>query len=147
MVLVKLDDCVAVGYGASHPLAPSTHFAIPSPQVDIIAPFMHLDIPAIGQSYLLFRARLAAPYTFSENGTSESLESRLVAPSDLPWSEIAFSSVQIALRAFCDDLSSGRHSYHHGTILKIPGSSPNDPMSFKLVDHIEMELTGPPTTQ
>jgi ADP-ribose/FAD diphosphatase len=41
---------------------------------------MHLDIPTIGQSYLLFRARLAPPFEFKSGGTSESLESALVAP-------------------------------------------------------------------
>lgn len=109
-------------------------------QVDIIAPFMHLDIPTIGQSYLLFHARLAPPFTFHADGTSESLETRLVDPDHIPWSDIAFSSVQIALRAFCEDLEAGKTSYHHGTIRKVPGSAPNDPTSFELIDHFVMDV-------
>jgi 8-oxo-dGTP pyrophosphatase MutT (NUDIX family) len=58
-------------------------------KVEVLAPFMHLDIPAIGQSYLLFRARLAPPFTFSAAGTPESLEARLFAPSEVPYSEVS----------------------------------------------------------
>ncbi|KAI8473624.1 MAG: NUDIX hydrolase domain-like protein [Monoraphidium minutum] len=109
-------------------------------QVSVTSPFMHLDIPAIGQSYLLFRASLGPPYAYAAGGTPESLEVALVAPEDIPWDQIAFSSVQIALRAYCDDLAAGTTSYHHGTIVKAPGSAPNDPASFELVDHFTYGL-------
>jgi hypothetical protein len=156
---------------------------------------MHLDIPAIGQSYLLFRARLAPPFTFSAGGTPESLEARLFTPSEVPFSEvrrlsagpaaprpalkrirplrtsgtghvpcaspplavpkkapspppcrpapppqIAFSSVSIALQAYCEDMASGAASYRHGVIRKTPGSAPNDPASFELIDQFTMQL-------
>ncbi|GBF90822.1 nudix hydrolase, chloroplastic [Raphidocelis subcapitata] len=103
-------------------------------KVDILSPFMHLDIPAIGQAYLLFRARLAPPFTHSD-ATAESLDVRLFEPGAIPWRELAFSSVSVALRAYCDDAAAGREgSYHHGVIRKQPGSAPNDPSSFELVD-------------
>jgi hypothetical protein len=71
---------------------------------------------------------------------------------DIPWDQIAFSSIQIALRAYCDDLASGRASYRHGTILKTPGSAPNDPAAFRLVDCYAFEIapvavTSPSTAQ
>lgn len=95
--------------------------------------------PPTGQTYLLFRAQLAPPYTFAA-ATPETLESRLVAPDAIPWDELAFSSVTIALRAYCDDMASGRASYHHGTIRKAPGSAPNDPAAFELTDHYSYTL-------
>ncbi len=45
---------------------------------------------------MLFRARLAAPHTHAPG--PESLETRLVRPSEIPWDEIAFSSVSLSLR-------------------------------------------------
>jgi ADP-ribose/FAD diphosphatase len=101
---------------------------------------MHLDIPVIGQSYLLFRARLLPPYALSTSATPESLAVSLVSPADIPWSDIAFSSVQIALRAFCEDMESGRMSFHHGVVKKTAGAAPNDPGSFELVDHFAYQL-------
>lgn len=63
----------------------------------IDAPHCHYDIPGISQIYLLFRARLAEPFTFSAR-EPESLEARLFAPEDIPWDQLAFSSVSIALK-------------------------------------------------
>ena len=49
------------------------------------------------QAYILFRGRLAAPHTYAAQ-LPESLEAALFAPEDIPWGELAFSSVSIALR-------------------------------------------------
>lgn len=65
--------------------------------VQIVAPYVHWDIPAIGQAYILFRAKLKSPYSITTE-TAESLEARLFAPGDIPFDEIAFSSVTLALR-------------------------------------------------
>ena len=51
--------------------------------VQILAPYAHWDIPVIGQSYLLFRARLVAPHSFSPG--LESLETELFEPKDIPF--------------------------------------------------------------
>jgi hypothetical protein len=64
------------------------------------------------QSYILFRAQLAAPFTFSAG--TESLEVGLFEPSAIPWGEIAFSSVAITLRSFVADMASGSWHIHHG---------------------------------
>ena len=55
-----------------------------------MAPYAHWDIPVIGQSYLLFRARLAAPHTFSPG--EESLETRLFRPADIPFDQVLLPS-------------------------------------------------------
>lgn len=49
------------------------------------------------QVYVLFRGRLAAPYTFAAQDP-ESLEAALFEPEAIPWDQLAFSSVTIALR-------------------------------------------------
>ena len=54
--------------------------------MQIVAPYAHWDIPVIGQAYILFRARLAPPYTFWPG--TESLETRLFAPEDIPFDQV-----------------------------------------------------------
>ena len=55
--------------------------------------------------------------------------------------KLAFSSVSISLRHYLDDAAAGgAWRVHHGVIQKMPGSAPNDPATFSLVDHIAMPL-------
>ena len=65
------------------------------------------------QAYLLFRARLAAPFTFAAQ-QPESLEARLFSPADIPFDQLAFSSVSTALRQYLADLAAGTFTVHHG---------------------------------
>eukprot|EP00887_Chlorella_sp_A99_P005470 scaffold1.g5470.t1 len=109
--------------------------------IEIVAPFVHFDIPVIGQTYILFRARLAPPFTFAAQ-LPETLETRLFAPDELPWDEIAFSSVQLALQFLLDDMEAGTQTLHHGVIRKRPGQGPN--AKFELTDHFPLALAGPP---
>ncbi len=51
------------------------------------------------------RARLAAPFTFSSG--PESLEVALFRPEDIPWDTLAFSSVAVSLRLYCEDMAAG----------------------------------------
>ena len=59
--------------------------------LQVMGPYAQWDIPVIGQSYLLFRARLVPPYAFSPG--TESLETRLFAPEDIPFDQVALCSV------------------------------------------------------
>ena len=102
----------------------------------VIAPYCHWDIPVIGQSYILFRATLAEPFSFSPG--KESLETALFAPSDIPFQQLAFSSVAISLRHFVEDLEHGTFHLHHGVIHKKPKAAPNDPSTFVVKDHITL---------
>lgn len=107
--------------------------------VTIVAPFAHYDIPIIGQTYLLFRATFANGCEKHEPG-SESLETRMVSAAEVPWDEIAFSSISLALKAFFQDLEGGTWHHHHAVIDKKRGSAPNDPGSFLLRDHLKLPL-------
>ncbi len=44
----------------------------------------------------------------------------------------------ITLQMWVKDLQQGAFHVHHGVIDKTPGSSPNDPATFKLRDHFAL---------
>jgi ADP-ribose/FAD diphosphatase len=142
--------------------------------VEVLRPFAHFDVPAIGQAYLLFLARLQAGGRPPAASTPESLESRWFrvdsagggesggggggggdALEEVPWSELAFSSVSTALRLYAEDVaaaaaaaesgeegadadafpSARRYRQHHGVIERQPGAGPNQAGTYRLVDH------------
>jgi ADP-ribose pyrophosphatase YjhB (NUDIX family) len=75
------------------------------------------------QVHVFFRASLR---TAEYGAGAESLEVALVAPADIPWSELAFPSTEFALRRYLEDRASGREPHHFTTIdrrLKHPGAS------------------------
>jgi ADP-ribose pyrophosphatase YjhB (NUDIX family) len=77
----------------------------------------------VRQVHVFFRAALR---TADYGAGAESLEVTLVAPADIPWSELAFPSTEFALRRYLEDRASGREPHHFTTIerrLKHPGAS------------------------
>jgi hypothetical protein len=61
------------------------------------------------QVHVMFRGRLAQP----DFGVGhESLETVLYPPTEIPWREIAFPSVEFALRRFLDDQARGVRELH-----------------------------------
>ena len=100
-------------------------------RVQVIAPYAHFDIPQIGQAYVFFRARMLAPEFFAG---SESLEVKLVTHADIPWDELAFPSVRVALQLHKEDASRGRDRIHHGVIRREPAGG------FSFDDHLAHEL-------
>jgi len=107
-------------------------------EVAIQAPYFHIDIPVIGQSYVLFRSTLAAPFTFAAG--PETLEVALFEPKDIPFDDLAFSSITITLQHFVEDMQAGSFRLHHAEIEKIPGTAPNDPNSFRLINHMAFQV-------
>ena len=97
-------------------------------RVDIAAPYAHLDIPMIGQTYIFFRGTLAAPFTFAAG--PESSDVQLFAPDAIPYDEIAFSSVSMTLQQWVSDKSAGTYTLRHGVIRKKAGASPYDPAAY-----------------
>jgi ADP-ribose/FAD diphosphatase len=89
---------------------------------------------------LLFRGRLAAPFTFAAQ-QPESLEARFFNPADIPFDQLAFSSVSTALQQYLADLATGTFTVHHGVIVKRAGAGLNEPGSFQLVDHFALPTT------
>ena len=61
------------------------------------------------QVHMMFRARLVRP-EFAPG--SESLEVALYAPEDIPWQDIAFRSIDYALRRYLEDRAAGQERLH-----------------------------------
>jgi len=68
-----------------------------------------VNVMQAGQVHVFFASRL--PVAEFAPGT-ESLETRLFPPAELPWEEIAFPSVSIALKHYLACRESGRWSLH-----------------------------------
>ncbi|KAL5739714.1 hypothetical protein ACOSP7_028606 [Xanthoceras sorbifolium] len=100
--------------------------------VEVVSPFAQLDIPLIGQTYVIFLAKMKKPH-FSPG--PESSECRLFALDDIPFDSLAFSSIFVTLNLYIDDIRTGRLKFHYGTINKRPGSSPSDMRAFSLDYH------------
>lgn len=92
-------------------------------RVEILAPFTLLDITHAGQAYLIFRGRLLdTDFTPGD----ESLEVDLFSEDEIPWSEIAFTSIIASLRFYFKDRRTGNFSFHTGRILP-DRQNPSDP--------------------
>eukprot|EP00898_Chlorokybus_atmophyticus_P003878 jgi/Chlat1/4491/Chrsp29S04573 len=99
--------------------------------VRVTAPFMHLDIPHIGQAYIIFRASFVDP-NFAAG--TESLEAVLFDLSSIPFDKIAFSAVRVTLQQYVADVAAGHFGMHHGVIDKRPGAHPSDANGFVVRD-------------
>uniref|UniRef100_A0A1J3ICF7 Nudix hydrolase 23, chloroplastic n=1 Tax=Noccaea caerulescens TaxID=107243 RepID=A0A1J3ICF7_NOCCA len=102
--------------------------------VEVISPFAQLDIPLIGQTYVIFLAKLNNLH-FAPG--PESLECRLFALDEIPFDSLAFSSIYVTLNLYLEDLKNGKLKFHYGTINKRPGSSPSDIRAFTLDYHLQ----------
>jgi len=65
------------------------------------------------QVHVMFRARLDAPVF---GAGDESLEVRLCDETEIPWADIAFRSVDFALRRYLEDRSAGLERHHFTAI-------------------------------
>ncbi|GLT88314.1 hypothetical protein SLE2022_063460 [Rubroshorea leprosula] len=104
-------------------------------EVEVLSPFAQLDIPLIGQSYMIFLAKLKKP-EFSPG--PESSECRLFELDDIPFDSLAFSSILVTLKLYIEDLESGKIKYHYGIIHKRPGTSPSEIRAFTLDYHLQV---------
>ncbi|KAG6772317.1 hypothetical protein POTOM_023721 [Populus tomentosa] len=84
-------------------------------EVEVVSPFAHLDIPLIGQTYIIFLAKLRKPH-FSPG--PESLECQLFSLDDIPFDSLAFSSMAVTLKLYIEDVKAGSRKFHYGTINK-----------------------------
>ncbi|KDP24630.1 hypothetical protein JCGZ_25546 [Jatropha curcas] len=103
-------------------------------EVEVVSPFAQLDIPLIGQTYIIFIAKLKKPH-FSPG--PESLECRLFSLDDIPFDSLAFSSMFVTLNLYIEDVKGGSLKFHYGTINKRPGTSPSDIHAYTLDYHLQ----------
>jgi len=100
-------------------------------RVQVTAPYAHFDIPLIGQAYLFYRARMLSP-EFSAG--TESLEVKLVPRSEIPWDQLAFQAVRVALELYREDTTRGRFRMHHGIIMREPSGG------YSFEEHLAHDL-------
>jgi ADP-ribose pyrophosphatase YjhB (NUDIX family) len=98
--------------------------------VRIIAPYLHFDVPHIGQAYILYRAELLSPELAPG---AESLAVKLALPDEIPVTELAFPVVRHALDLIQEDLRSGRFRAHQGVLAREAGT-------IVLRDHLQVTL-------
>ena len=83
-------------------------------RVEMISLYTLLDLPHVSQVYLIFRAHLL-------NGDfhpgEESLEVKLFSEGEIPWNELAFTSIQKTLKLYYMDRPSGLFPLHRVKIL------------------------------
>lgn len=102
-------------------------------KVEVLSPFAQLDIPLIGQTYIIFLAKLITPH-FSPG--PESLECRLFALDDIPYESLSFSSMLVTLNLYIEDIKVGKPKFHYGIINKRPGTSPSEIHAYTLDYHL-----------
>lgn len=82
-------------------------------EIDIEHLYCMYNIPRIGQIYVLFKA-LLKDGVFGAG--EESIESRLFEEHEIPWSELAFPSVECTLRHYFEDRKQQHFPVHLETI-------------------------------
>jgi ADP-ribose pyrophosphatase YjhB (NUDIX family) len=71
------------------------------------------DIPQINQVYVFYRGELTGP---AFGPSSESSEVALFSEQDIPWDELAFPVIELALNYFFEDRKTGRFTVKHDEI-------------------------------
>ena len=64
---------------------------------------------------------------------TESLEVKLVRNSEIPWDQLAFQAVRVALELYREDTTRGRFRMHHGIILREAGG-------YAFLNHLAHDL-------
>jgi ADP-ribose pyrophosphatase YjhB (NUDIX family) len=67
------------------------------------------------QVHVFFRGRMRSA---SYGAGIESLETKLVQPEDIPWSELAFPSTDFALRRYLEDRAAQHDGYHFAELAR-----------------------------
>jgi ADP-ribose pyrophosphatase YjhB (NUDIX family) len=75
--------------------------------------FSMIDVPAVEQLHIFYRARLL-DLDFAAG--AETLEVRLFSEADIPWDRLAFRTVTATLRLFFEDRSKGLFGTHTSEI-------------------------------
>lgn len=83
--------------------------------VEVLELYMVLNLPHVDQVYMMFRSRLK-DLDFSPG--DESLEVKLFSEDEVPWDELAFTTIRETLRCFFSDRETGRFRLHTGDIVK-----------------------------
>jgi ADP-ribose pyrophosphatase YjhB (NUDIX family) len=81
--------------------------------VELIAPYILVNLTFVDQIYFMYRARL---HDGRFAAGHETLEARLFAEDEIPWDRLAFSAVETTLRDYFRDRPTGRFPFHTGDV-------------------------------
>lgn len=84
--------------------------------VDIDGLFAVFNLPHVDQVYMMFRSRLVGEQF---GAGEETLEAGFFDESEIPWDELAFSTIYHSLQLYYQDRSRGRYRVHTGDIIKL----------------------------
>lgn len=76
--------------------------------VEIGQLFCYLNIPRINQVYVIFLATLKGGFAAGD----ETLEAALFSRPEIPWKELAFPAIEVALELYLEDEGRGRFETH-----------------------------------
>jgi len=107
-------------------------------KVRVLSPHAYLDIPHISQIYAVFRAELMDPH---HGPGVESLETKLFAFDEIPWSEISFPIVEFTLRLYLEDRAQGVNRVHLGTLNWDGEGSRYDASRYSLNQHLTVPIS------
>ena len=82
-------------------------------RVTIEQMYVTLSLPEISQVYVLFRAKLD---DLDFGAGPESLEVKLFDESDIPWDQLAFRTIDAALKHYFADRKTGQFPAHLGEL-------------------------------
>jgi flavin reductase (DIM6/NTAB) family NADH-FMN oxidoreductase RutF/ADP-ribose pyrophosphatase YjhB (NUDIX family) len=68
-----------------------------------------IDVPQMNQVHMIYRGRLESPLL---QPTAEASEVALMAEADIPWKDLAFTSIGESLRCYFDDRKNNRRRVH-----------------------------------
>ena len=74
-------------------------------QIEIDDLYAVFDIPHISQVHLIYRAHLLGDYFAAGD---ESLEVAMFSPRSLPWESLAFRTIELTLKQYCEDIGRPR---------------------------------------
>ncbi|SDV49759.1 NUDIX hydrolase [Chitinasiproducens palmae] len=93
-------------------------------EVELVQLFSLQNVPHVSQVHLFYLARMRSP-AFSAG--EESLEVRLFEEDEIPWGEIAFTTVSQTLRHYFQDRRNGVFGMHTGDVVR-PIFDERDPL-------------------
>lgn len=87
-------------------------------RVEILDLYTVFNLPHVNQVYMMFRSKLM-DLDFSPG--NESLDVALFSEGEIPWNDLAFTTIRQTLKFYYQDRQSGIFSVHTGDILKQDG--------------------------
>lgn len=84
-------------------------------RVEVLDLYTVFNLPHINQVYMMFRSRLL---DLDYSPGYESLEVGLFSEEEIPWGELAFTTIRQTLKFYFQDRKKGIFSVHTGDILK-----------------------------